>query len=147
MHLQFIFSFLATIGFAILFNIPQKSIIKASFVGGCGWIAFVYWRENFGSLIAASFVGASVVAIISEIFARKFKETVTVFVIPGIIPLVPGAGMYYAMLAAMEKDFSKFSVVGSETMFMAGGIAAAILLVSSITRMFFEFKKSQKNRD
>lgn len=138
--LQFISSFLATIGFAILFNIPKKAIVKASFVGAAGWIAFVYSNEHFHSLIAASFIGACIVAIISEIFARIFKETVTVFIIPGIIPLVPGAGMYYTMLAVIQKDFNKFASIGSETMFIAGGIAASILIVSSITRMIFKVK-------
>ncbi|MCT4605409.1 MAG: threonine/serine exporter family protein [Marinisporobacter sp.] len=147
MFLQFLFSFLSTLGFAILFNVPKNSLLKASIAGGIGWIAYVYCNEKFHSLIVASFVGACIVAIISEIFARKFKETVTVFVIPGIIPLVPGAGMYYTMLAVIEKDFSKFASIGSETMFVAGGIAAAILIVSSLTRMIFQVKvrKYRKN--
>ncbi|QXM05947.1 threonine/serine exporter family protein [Crassaminicella indica] len=146
MFLQFIFSFLSTLGFAILFNIPKKAIIKASIVGGTGWIAYVYSNEKFHSLIVASFIGACIVAIISEIFARKFKETVTVFIIPGIIPLVPGAGMYYTMLAVIKKDFDKFATIGSETMFVAGGIATAILIVSSITRMIFQSKENKKQK-
>lgn len=140
MFLQFIFAFISTIGFAVLFNIPKKAIIKASFGGGIGWIAFVYSNNHFHSLIVASFIGACIVAIISEIFARKFKETVTVFVIPGIIPLVPGAGMYYTMLSVVEKDFNKFASIGSETIFVAGSIAVALLIISSITRMIIQIK-------
>ncbi|WP_231701871.1 threonine/serine exporter family protein [Crassaminicella thermophila] len=140
MFLQYISSFLATVGFSILFNIPKKAIVKASFVGAIGWMAFIYSNQYFHSLVAASSIGACIVAIISEIFARIFKETVTVFIIPGIIPLVPGAGMYYTMLAVIEKDFNRFASIGSETIFVAGGIAAAILIISSITRMIFKAK-------
>ncbi|TCO79035.1 threonine/serine exporter family protein [Marinisporobacter balticus] len=144
MLLQFVFAFLSTIGFAVLFNIPKKAILKASFAGGIGWIAYAFSNNYFHSPIVDSFIGACIVAIISEIFARKFKETVTVFVIPGIIPLVPGAGMYYTMMAVVERDFNKFALVGSETMFTAGGIAVALLIVSSMTRMIVQLKTKFK---
>lgn len=140
MFLQFVVAFISTIGFAVLFNIPKKAILKASFAGGIGWIAYAYSNNYFKSPIIASFIGACIVAIISEIFARKFKETVTVFVIPGIIPLVPGAGMYYTMLSVVEKDFYKFASTGSETIFVAGSIAVALLIISSITRIIIQVK-------
>ena len=37
---QFIFSFMSTIGFAILFSIPKDSIIKSGIVGAIGWIFY-----------------------------------------------------------------------------------------------------------
>ncbi len=37
----FVFSYLSTIGFAVLFGIPKNSIIKSGFVGGAfGWVTF-----------------------------------------------------------------------------------------------------------
>lgn len=140
MLLQFVFSFFATIGYAVLFNIPKKDIVKASFAGACGWVVYVYFNNGFHSLVFSSFMGACVVALISEIFARVFKETVTIFVIPGILPLVPGAGMYNTMLAIIRQDFYKSALVGSETIFVAGSIAIGILIVSSVTRMIFQIK-------
>ncbi len=146
MLLQFIFAFLATVGFCILFNIPKEAIIKSSCIGAAGWIAFMYSNTKLESIVFASFIGACVVATISEIFARKFKEAVTVFVIPGILPLVPGAGMYNTMLAIIEKNFSKSAIIGTETMFMAGSIATAILIVSSITRIINLIHLQMKNK-
>lgn len=138
---QFVFSFLATIGFAVLFNIPQNTIVKASIGGGIGWSAFIYSKMLFHSPVFATFIGALVVAVVSEIFARTFKEAVTVFVIPGILPLVPGVGMYYTMIAMIENDLYQSARMGTETILIAGSIAAAILIVSSLTRMIVQFKK------
>lgn len=138
MFLQFVFSFFSTMGFAVLFNIPKNEILKASLVGATGWIFYSYFYDGFHSLIFASFIGACVVAVISEIFARIFKDAVTVFIIPGILPLVPGTGMYNTMLAIIEQDFYRAALTGTETIFVAGSIAAAILIVSSITRMIFQ---------
>ncbi len=135
---QLIFAALSIIGFSVLFNIPQNAIYKTAFSGALGWITYVYFSNHLGqSTMMASFVGAAIVALLSEIFARRFKEAVTVFVIPGILPLVPGSGMYYTMLAIIEKDFNRAALVGSETLFIAGSIAAAIFIVSSVTRLFF----------
>jgi uncharacterized membrane protein YjjB (DUF3815 family) len=125
------------VGFSLLFNIPKTAILKSALVGAIGWLIFTKVNEFSQTAILSAFLGAGVVSILSEIFARKFKEAVTVFVIPGILPLVPGSGMYNTMLALIQKNFSKAALVGSETFFIAGSIAVAILLVSSFTRLIF----------
>ena len=126
--------------------VPKKSIPKAALAGALGWITFVYFNEVFNSTVGASFMGACVVASVSEIFARIFQEAITVFIIPAIIPLVPGSGMYYSMLAIIEDDYSRFASVSSETLFIAGSISVAILLISSITRIIMNIKmKRQKS--
>ncbi|MEW9121288.1 MAG: threonine/serine exporter family protein [Thermotaleaceae bacterium] len=135
---QFLYAALSIIGFSVLFNIPSNAILKTAFSGALGWFTYAYMHIQLNqSLVIASFVAACMVAFISEIFARRFKEAVTVFIIPGILPLVPGSGMYYTMLAIIEKDFSKAALIGSETFFVAGSIAAAIFIIASITRLFF----------
>ena len=75
-------------------------------------------------------------SIISEIFARIFKEPVTVFSIPGIIPLVPGLPLYRAMNYFMLNAYN----VGMEKLVQASldatAIALGILLISSMARLF-----------
>lgn len=137
MVVQFIYAYISTVGFSLLFNIPKTAILKSALVGAIGWLIFTKVNEFSHTAILSTFLGAGVVSILSEIFARKFKEAVTVFVIPGILPLVPGSGMYNTMLALIQKNFSKAAQVGSETIFIAGSIAVAILLVSSFTRLVF----------
>lgn len=146
MLIQFFVAFISIIGFAILFNIPKNALFKTAFAGAMGWITFIVFQNQFDSTVLASFMGACVVAAISEIFARAFKETVTVFVIPGILPLVPGAGMYYTMLAILQKDFSKSALVGTETLFIAGSISAGILVISSFTRIIVQLGNLKKNK-
>ncbi|HSH34747.1 threonine/serine exporter family protein, partial [Schnuerera sp.] len=102
---HFIFAFLSSIGFAILFSIPKDSIAKSGFVGATGWIAYYITSSILNSNVAGTFFAAVTVGISGELFARHYKKPATVFIVPGIIPLVPGAGMYYTMLALVEKDF------------------------------------------
>ena len=135
MIVNFIFAFLATLGYSFLFNVPKKCIILASLGGAFGWISFWAMGVNGTAPVTAAFIGASIVAIWGEILSVRVKEVVTIFFIPGIVPLVPGSGMYYTMLAIIQKDFAMAAILGSETLFVAGAIASGLIMVSSISRV------------
>ena len=131
----FLFALCSTIGFSILFHVPKKHLLTAGFVGALGWVTYTYFTTSGSGNVMACFAGSFVVALVSELFSRAFKDAATIFVIPGILPLVPGAGMYYTMLAILEGDVEKTASVGTETLMMAGAIAVALLLVSSLTKL------------
>lgn len=131
----FLFAFCSTVGFGILFHVPKKHIVTAGFVGAVGWVTYTYIIQTGSGSILACFVGSCVVALISELFSRAFKDAATIFIIPGILPLVPGSGMYYTMLAILEGDVEKTASVGTETLMMAGAIAVALLVVSSLIKL------------
>ena len=50
------------------------------------------------------FAGTTFVAMIGEIFARKFKMPATTFIFPAVIPMVPGFGLYQTMLALVQNE-------------------------------------------
>lgn len=145
MILSFIYAFCATMGFCILFHVPKKHMIPAAVVGACGWLTYTFLLSSGTGKVAACFVASCLVALISEIFSRGFREAATIFVIPGILPLVPGAGMYYTMLAILDGDIQETASTGTETLLMAGSIAVALLIVSSLINIVFLIKKNAKN--
>lgn len=152
MWLQFFYAFASTAGFCLIFNVPRRHMLSASTVGALGWIAFQYALALGHGNIAACFLGSCVVALLSDICSRIFKDATTLFIIPGILPLVPGAGMYNTMLAFLNNNFTKMTQIGSETILMAGAIAVALLVVASlikvivtIKRGIFQFYKEHKN--
>jgi len=81
------------------------------------------------------------VNIFSEIFARLLKNPVPIFLIPGIIPLVPGAGMYNTMTALIKNNFDTAIKTGIQTLLIAGSIAIALMLVTSFNWIFKVFQK------
>ena len=88
----------------------------------------------FHSFVAGTFFGALTVGILGEFLARLNKKPATLYITPGIIPLVPGAGMYYTMLALIEKDFSMAGNKGVETLFIAAAISIGIIISSVFSR-------------
>lgn len=138
----FLFAFCSTVGFCILFHVPKKHILSASFVGACGWLTYSYFIESGAGNIAACFAGSCVVALFSELFSRAFKDAATIFIIPGILPLVPGANMYYTMLAILEGNSQETAAIGTETLLMAGAIAVALLAVASVIKLISQIGRN-----
>ncbi|MEG1931448.1 MAG: threonine/serine exporter family protein [Anaerovorax sp.] len=136
LYAHFIFSWIGTAGFCLLAHVPSKYIVAASVTGSCGWTLYKYLVLTGNGSVIACFLGACLVALVSELFSRAGKEATTLFIIPGILPLVPGFGMYHTMVFLLEGDFQAAAGKGTETMLMAGGIALAILLIASFTRLF-----------
>lgn len=142
---QFIYAFISTIGFSIIFNISKDSIIKSGFNGALGWIIYISINNTFNSPVIGSFLGALSVGIIGELFARFFRKPATIFIIPGIVPLVPGSGMYYTMLAIIEKRFLDAANLGSQTLFIAASIASALIISISTNKVVKSAKYRKTN--
>lgn len=70
---------------------------------------------------------------------RKFwracqKAPANIFSLIGIVPLVPGGGLYQTMLALVMDDYSAALSTGVQTMLIAGAIALAIAVVAVFFR-------------
>ena len=95
---QFFLAGAGTLSFAVLFACPKRTLPCCALVGAVGW--FVY---ELAVLYGADAAAASLIAIIplslaARICAVLLKTPVTVFLLTGIFPLVPGAGIYYSRL-------------------------------------------------
>ncbi|WP_156939770.1 threonine/serine exporter family protein [Clostridium lundense] len=137
------YSFIACFAFGIIFNIKGKNLIFAAVGGGLSWFIYLISLKSNMSNNLSFFNGTVVGAIYCEIMARVLKTPVTTFMICTIIPLVPGGGMYYTMLETIRGDINKSLSTGLNTLIIAGEIAIALVLVSSITRLI-TYKKRNK---
>ena len=94
----------------------------------------------------ATFIASFVVAIYSELMARVRKCPAIGFLVLGLIPLIPGASLYYTMNYAVRGNMSMFSVQGMKTIELAGLMAAGILLVSTSMRMWVVWKQQHHKK-
>lgn len=133
-YMHFIYSTLATVGFSIFLNAPVKSLLPAGITGGVGWAIYYYLMGVSSNSIFANFIAAAIVSLISEILARKLKHPAILFVIPGIIPLVPGLGMYNTMLYLVQADYNLSISTGADVLFVACAIALGVLVITSLAR-------------
>ena len=85
-----------TIAFSLLFGVPRKYYAYCGLIGGAGW--GVYSAAGLLWAPAQSALAATIVVILlSRLAAVKERCPVTIFLIAGIFPLVPGAGVYWTV--------------------------------------------------
>lgn len=132
-------SFLATLAYAVLFNVPKQYYTTCGITGMAGWLLYLAMCQ-VTTVALASFVGTLVVVLISRIFTVRKKCPITIFLVSGIIPLVPGAGIYYTAYYLVTGQMSLAAVKGLEAVKIAFAIVLGIIFVVSIPRDTFQIR-------
>ena len=137
-------STIATFGFCISFNIKGDKIIFAALGGGLSWFFYSLPLQLGISNISSLFISSVIFSIYSEVLARIFKTPVTTFIICALIPLVPGSGMYYTMLQAVNSNINNALELALNTLASAGTLALGVLFVSTITKLLLYHKRNRE---
>lgn len=95
--LQVIMAGVGTLGFSIYFRVREKNVAASTAAGIIGWAIYLLIFHFTEQLFLSNFVAAFLVYLYAEIMARILKAPSNIFLIPGIIPLLPGGTLYYTM--------------------------------------------------
>lgn len=140
--IQLIFSFIFTSCFGVIFNAPTKAIPYCGFVGAIGWIIYYVLMQTDVTEVQASFIGAFVVAIVAQVFARRFKMPMIIFNVSGIIPLVPGGIAYNTMRNIVELDYTMGIQNGMRAFMISGAIAMGLVFAEVIIQLMMRMFKT-----
>ncbi|EOT43096.1 hypothetical protein I569_00769 [Enterococcus dispar ATCC 51266] len=136
--IHFLFSFISTVAFGIITNIPKRSLVATGLTGAIGWM--IYWglRQNAQGLGFSNFVAAIAIGCLSIFFSRRLKMPMIIFNIPSLVPLVPGGPAYQAIrelvLGDSTKSFDNLKIV----IMTAGAIAAGFMITSLVETLVFK---------
>lgn len=129
---------LGTLGSAITFRIPVRALFGCTITGMLGW-EVCYFMSSFGIVpVYCNFMAAITISLCSESLARSLRMPATVFVVPGILPLVPGTLTYDSMLSIIRGDSDQATAAGMKAMLIASGIAVGMLMGTAISRGFID---------
>jgi uncharacterized membrane protein YjjB (DUF3815 family) len=137
---EFVICALSVAAFSVVTSAPRNTIFASSLASAFAYIIYRLINENAQKEIFAYFIAAIVISVLSEICARVFKKPSTVFIFPGILPLVPGVGLYNSMLFLVERNYEMFTAKAVNTLFIAGSIAIAVAIVHITARSVFPRK-------
>jgi len=126
---------IATAGFAVLFNLRGRDIPLASAGGALGWALFAWASRAAQSEAVGYFCAAAALGLWAEVLGAALRRPATVYVICGIIPLVPGGGMYYTMLEYVKGSAWFALKTGLEAVQAAGAIAAGLAVSHAVSRL------------
>ncbi len=135
MILHFLFSFISTVTFGVLTNVPRRSLPASGLIGAMGWLIYIGLKALDFRLGFANFAAALAIGSLSIYFSRKQKIPVLIFIVPSLVPLVPGGPAYLAVrsfvLGAASEGFHYISVV----IVTSGAIAGGFMMTSLIEKL------------
>ncbi|MHC5269905.1 threonine/serine exporter family protein [Enterococcus sp. LJL98] len=135
MLIHFLFSFFSTVTFGVLTNVPRRTLFASGFTGALGWMLYIGLKEANFTLGFANFMAALIIGCASIFFSRKMKIPMLIFIVPSLVPLVPGGPSYLAVRAFVLGDTSQGFQHVIVVVVTAGAIAAGFMMTSLVERL------------
>lgn len=126
---QIVASLVGTAAFAVLFGVPRRYYIDCGLCGMAGWLTYMALMRLCGSsVVIATFFAAIVVAVLSYGFAMFRRCPVIVFLVCGIFPLVPGAGVFWTTYNVVSDQLSSALTTGFTALKLTFAIVFGIII-------------------
>ena len=130
---QLVAAYLGTVSFAALFGVPRKYYFDTGFCGAMGWLLYlILSRYTAMSPVEVLFCATALVASIALIQSKARKCPITVFLISGIFPLVPGAGIFWTSYNIVSNQLPDALHTGFAALKATVAIAFGILVVMEL---------------
>lgn len=92
----------AALGFAVLFSVPRRALWAVALMASVAFATREIALLNGLDLIVGSLVASCFIGLIGIQLAHWVHTPTTVFVIPAVIPMVPGVFAYRTMMGLLE---------------------------------------------
>ena len=133
MSIQVIAGTTGALGFGMLFGLRPKYLPIAALGGFLCWAVYLVgitfiWEGVFWPTV----LSAAVTSLFSEIIGKIYHIPASAIYTPAVVPLVPGASLYYTMNAIVANDWIKAQYMAVETVKYTLGIAIGMSAVYTI---------------
>ncbi len=125
---------LGSFAISVFMNNNYRISIHNGIFGGLSWFVYLYLEKRAG-LFTAVFAGSFLVALCAQIWSRKLKCPVTLFLIPALTPLVPGKPLYRFVHAFISGHSAEAGNFAANAFLTAWAIALGIILVEAFYAM------------
>ena len=133
MVIQLLAAFVGTAAFAVLFGVPRKYYIDSGICGTVGWLLYLVLVRHTGiSVPGVVFFATALVSLTALTQSIIRKCPISVFLICGIFPLVPGAGIFWTTYNLVAEQLSAALHSGILALKVTLAIAFGILFVAEL---------------
>lgn len=137
---------LVSLAFGVIYRVKYRHLPIVALGGGIAWLLYCLSFVPFENIFFSNFCGALFAGAYSEAAARLRRAPVVLFLLPCLIPLVPGSSLYYTLSYAILKNAAQMHFYLRSTIESAFGIAAGVILVTILMHMFLSEKRTHSNR-
>ena len=145
MPVQIIASFIGTAAFAVLFGVPRKYYVLCGVSGVLGWILYMVLARYAGFTPPAAPVFATMLVVLSaRYFSVLDRCPAIVFLLCGIFPLVPGAGVFWTSYYVVSDQLRLALGSGFMAVKVTIAIVLGIILISELPYRMFSGKRHSR---
>ena len=139
--------FVALLGIAIIFDVPPKKLLWAMLGSTISCVIMLIGDQLAIDPLITNMAATALPCVYCEIMARALKTPTTVFMIPSLLPLVPGSRLYYTMFYLFSGDQTLFMENMLAAVKICTGIAMAIIVVTGAVRWIEAAKRQRLERE
>ena len=136
---------IGAVGFAFLFSVDLRQLPFCALGGGISWMVYLAVFSPTGDILTASVAAAFAATLFSELCAQFRRTPATVFLLPSLIPLVPGSSLYYTMSNLISANYPAAASYAIETVKFMLGLSCGVLAASLIVTAIKNIKPARKN--
>ena len=104
MFIESVFASIASVGFAMVFNVPKHTLIYCAFGGAITYIARTMFLHLGLGIEISTFLAATFIGIIALKWSRKYLIPRPVYTVASIIPIIPGTFAFSAMISLVDMN-------------------------------------------
>ncbi len=94
--------YLASLTYSIINDCPKKELKYAAFTGFVSWVFYLLALELTNSVLFANFISTFFVTVFCKFLTIYRRQPLTLYLVPAIIPLVPGKTMFDTLYAIVD---------------------------------------------
>ena len=135
-------AFFASVGFAVMYQVRGYKILLCGLGGSLTWAVYLLVVNRTGDEIAGFFAATMLISLVSEVLARVVKTPVIMFLVPMLIPLIPGGNLYESTTYLIQNQMGLFGSSIALLLRKVGAIAFGIIFVASLVQIYLTGKRA-----
>ena len=102
--LESIFASVASVGFAMVFNVPKYTLVYCAVGGAITYVSRTIFLHLGLGIEISTFLAATFIGIIALKWSRKYLIPRPVYTVASIIPMIPGTFAFAAMISLVDMN-------------------------------------------
>ena len=102
--IESLFASIASVGFAMVFNVPKHTLIYCAVGGAITYIARSIFLHLGLGIEISTFFASTFIGVVALYWSRKYLIPRPVYTVASIIPMIPGTFAFSAMISLVDMN-------------------------------------------
>jgi uncharacterized membrane protein YjjB (DUF3815 family) len=135
-------AFFGSLGFAVMFHVRGYKLVLCGLGGSLTWGIYLWATHWSGNVIVGFFAATLLISLVSEGLARLVKTPVILFLVPMLVPLIPGSDLYQVTTHLIQNNMDLFGAGVALLLRKVGAMAFGIILMASFVQIYLQSRQA-----